>query len=252
MQEIKVRDIIIGEGIPKICVPIVAANIDEAVVAAKEIAGMNVDIVEYRADYFKEWKDHSKLRKTLESIRNVIGNKVLLFTFRTSAEGGNGNASVKEYLSLCKMVCDDRLADVIDVEAFIDEETYADAVSVAHSNGVIVVASNHDFDGTPDEDEMLRRLKYMESKDADIVKLAVMPNSARDVILLLSVTERYNRIGRKPLITMSMGGKGIISRLSGEVFGSVVTFAQAGRASAPGQIPVDDLRKILESIHNSK
>ena len=40
---------------------------------------------------------------------------------------------------------------------------------------------------------------------------------------------------------MSMGKLGVISRICGEVFGSAVTFGTAGKASAPGQLPANQL-----------
>jgi len=59
-------------------------------------------------------------------------------------------------------------------------------------------------------------------------------------------------LARQPVITMSMGGTGVISRLSGEVFGSALTFALAGQASAPGQIEVARLKEVLKVIHDSR
>ena len=51
-----------------------------------------------------------------------------------------------------------------------------------------------------------------------------------------------------PVITMSMGKQGIVSRISGSLTGSALTFATAGEASAPGQIPVEKMREILDII----
>ena len=86
---------------------------------------------------------------------------------------------------------------------------------------------------------------------ADIAKIAVMPQSAGDVLTLLSATEKASRTLSCQVISMSMKGTGLISRLSGEVFGSCLTFGAAGGASAPGQIDVGELRGILETIHRN-
>ena len=66
---------------------------------------------------------------------------------------------------------------------------------------------------------------------------------------LLYATEQMSRESDCPLITMSMGQSGIISRLSGEIFGSAVTFGTIGAASAPGQIDLDSLRMVLQLLH---
>ncbi|MGL4668727.1 MAG: type I 3-dehydroquinate dehydratase [Saezia sp.] len=41
----------------------------------------------------------------------------------------------------------------------------------------------------------------------------------------------------------------MISRLAGEVFGSAATFGAAQKASAPGQIGVQDLRQTLNILN---
>ena len=86
---------------------------------------------------------------------------------------------------------------------------------------------------------------------ADILKIAVMPQSRKDVLTLLSATEEMDRRTTKPLITMSMGPVGMISRLCGEVFGSALTFGAVGKVSAPGQIGAKDLSHVLNLIHQS-
>ena len=86
----------------------------------------------------------------------------------------------------------------------------------------------------------------------DILKIAVMPNSKQDVLTLLSATEEmYRAHAHQPLVTMSMGGQGVISRLCGEVFGSSMTFGAVGQTSAPGQIPMERLNSMLEMLHQS-
>ena len=93
-------------------------------------------------------------------------------------------------------------------------------------------------------------LKREDEAGADILKLAVMPHDYRDTARLLRVTGRMSRENtQKPLITMSMGDLGSASRFCGEIFGSAVTFATAGRMSAPGQLPIDELRTLLQTFH---
>ena len=68
---------------------------------------------------------------------------------------------------------------------------------------------------------------------------------------LLSATEEMDRRTTRPLITMSMGPLGMISRLCGEVFGSSLTFGSVGKASAPGQVGAKELANVLKLIHES-
>ena len=125
-------------------------------------------------------------------------------------------------------------------------------IDLAHSYGVKVIASNHDFDATPEKDEIVRRLRMMQDYGADIPKMAVMPKSKQDVLTLLSATlEMSEQFADRPIITMSMAGTGVVSRLAGETFGSALTFGAATKASAPGQINVNELAQVLDIIHKS-
>ena len=132
----------------------------------------------------------------------------------------------------------------------MDEKVRGPIIEKAHACGIKVIASNHDFIKTPDKDEITRRLILMDEMGADILKIAVMPKSRTDVLDLLSATEEMQRLyTEKPVVTMSMGSLGLISRLSGEVFGSAMTFGAGEKASAPGQIPAERLKMILDEIH---
>ena len=84
-----------------------------------------------------------------------------------------------------------------------------------------------------------------------MAKIAVMPHSKKDVLTLLAATAEASERLTVPVITMSMGGQGLVSRLSGEVFGSCLTFGALRSASAPGQIDAEDLKRVLEVIHQA-
>jgi 3-dehydroquinate dehydratase-1 len=75
-----------------------------------------------------------------------------------------------------------------------------------------------------------------------------MPQVPEDVLRLLTVTQRMSKILPIPVISMAMGSLGVVSRIFGGVFGSSLTFATSGRESAPGQIPLQDLRAILSRV----
>lgn len=111
--------------------------------------------------------------------------------------------------------------------------------------------SSHDFEKTPDLDTLASRLGRMREIGADIVKIAVMPQSRADVLTLLAATEQFSRTADCPVVTMSMGGLGAVSRICGETFGSALTFGSAGTASAPGQIEVSELHRCLLLLHKN-
>ena len=252
MNTVKIRDIEIGAGAPKIIVPIVGVTKEDIIEEAKTFDSIPVDVVEWRVDWFEGVFDFAKVEDVLKDLREVLGNIPLLRTFRTSKEGGEKAIEADAYAELNKKAAATGLVDLVDVEAFTGDEVVKDIIEGAHAYGVKVVASNHDFDTTPDKDDIVGRLVKMQELGADIPKIAVMPQCKKDVLTLLEATrEMAEEHADRPIITMSMAGTGLISRLCGEVFGSALTFGAVGKASAPGQMNASDLREILTLIDKS-
>ncbi len=248
-KTVEIRNLTLGEGLPKICVPIVGSNKEEILKAAQAIVRCRPDMAEWRADYLPQVCTFARTEEILKELRSILGEIPLLFTFRTAAEGGEQAIAKEAYAALYKEVIKSRFADVVDVELFLGEELVTELTAYAREGGVKVIVSNHDFSKTPPREELVRRLSAMQKLGADIAKIAVMPADKNDVLTLLEATHEASCANCGPVITMSMGGCGMVSRLLGEAFGSALTFAMAGRASAPGQIPIEELRQILEIIH---
>lgn len=252
MNPVTVRNIKIGEGIPKICVPIVGVTKEDIINEAKTFDKIPVDVVEWRVDWFEHAFDTEKVKDVLADLRAALKEIPILFTFRTSKEGGEKAIEPDAYAALNKAAAETGDVDLVDVEVFTGDEVVKDIIDAAHKCGVKVVASNHDFDKTPDKDEIVRRLCKMQELGADIPKIAVMPQNKKDVLTLLAATEEMSsEHADRPIITMSMAGTGVISRLCGESFGSALTFGAAKKASAPGQMNVDDLAQALSLLHKS-
>ncbi len=249
---VEIRGVRIGEGIPKICVPIVGVTRQEILVATNDIKNAQIDVVEWRADWFEEVFCFEKVQEVLGELRTALGNIPLLFTFRTAKEGGEKEIDAEAYIELNKRVAETGLVDLVDVEAFTGDSYVKDLVAAAHEAGVAVIGSNHDFEKTLGREAIVSRLCHMQELDVDIPKMAVMPKSKKDVLTLLAATEEMvAEHADRPVITMSMSGTGLISRLCGEVFGSALTFGTVGKASAPGQIDVESLRTVLKCIHSN-
>ena len=249
---IEVRGVRIGEGIPKIIVPIVETTRKEIIRKAESLADVRVDIVEWRADWFEEAADPAAVEEVLKGLRSALGNTPLLFTFRTLREGGEKAIDPQDYAALNISMARSGFADLIDVEIFTGDEIVREIIESAHERGVKIVGSSHDFDRTPEKEEIVGRLKKMQQMGADIPKIAVMPQNRKDVLTLLLATEEMTaEYADRPIITMSMSGTGLISRLCGEVFGSSCTFGAVGKVSAPGQMNAEDLDTVLELIHKS-
>lgn len=252
MKTVCVRNLIIGEGRPKICVPIVGRTKAEIMEQAQSCMSSEADMVEWRVDWFEQGMDCDAVQETLIALRRIIKETPLLFTFRTANEGGERKITHTQYLTLLRNVLKSKAVDLIDVEVYLNEKLSEEIIESAHVQHVKIIASNHDFTKTPAKEEMIRRLRYMQDLGADILKIAVMPKDRRDVLTLLEATEEMNRkFADRPVVTISMGGAGTISRISGELFGSAITFGAAGKASAPGQMEAKELKKVLDMIHKA-
>lgn len=249
---VRIRTLEIGSGMPKICVPVVGKTEKEILEGAERAKAAKPDLVEFRVDWYEEAADSKKVVALLEKLRKCLGELPVLFTFRSSREGGEAALSDGAYQSLNEAAIASGFVDCVDVELFSGDAVVKAVVAAAHSNHVKVIASNHDFEKTPAAEELLARLQKMEALGADIPKIAVMPQNKKDVLTLLAATEEMaTNYADRPIITMSMAGTGVISRLCGEVFGSSMTFGAAKKASAPGQMGVNDLNTVLGLLHNA-
>lgn len=251
-RSVTVKGITIGEGAPKICVPMVGETVSELVEEASFLKTVDLDVVEWRVDFFEHVEDLEKVKEALNAIRSILHNTPLIFTFRSAKEGGEKEVGTAYYFELNRVIAESGQIDIVDVELFNEEEEIRKLISSAHDSNVYVIISNHDFDKTPAKEEIVSRLRKAQELGGDLPKIAVMPRNAADVLTLLDATNTMKeQYADRPIITMSMAGKGVISRLAGEIFGSALTFGAAKKASAPGQVPVSELRNILSVINKN-
>lgn len=250
MSCVTIRGCCIGEGRPKVIIPIVEHTEASILKTAAQFSTLRADCVEWRVDCFEGAKDLSAIARCVAKLRVALKDKLLLVTFRTKAEGGNVELTHEEYLRFLHTVLDTDCADLIDIEFFTAGADLPQLIADAHTAGAAVVCSSHDFHKTPPRAELVSRMVQMQQAGADLPKLAVMPQTRTDVLELLSATaEMADRHPETPVITMSMGALGAVSRLSGEAFGSAMTFANPGHASAPGQISLDVVNDVLDALH---
>lgn len=245
MNPITVRNLTLGKGRPKICVPVVGKNEAEILASAKTALSSSGDFIEWRMDWFEGGKEPEAACEMLKKLRALFDCPILA-TFRTKAEGGEQDISPAEYTALNLALCQGELADLIDLEFFLGTQVWKPVLDTAKSHGMKVVFSNHDFEKTPPKEILVERLTLMERAGGDISKIAVMPRNEADVLALLGATLERKQAAKNPIITMSMGKLGAISRLVGQFFGSCITFGSASAASAPGQPGAEELKEILE------
>lgn len=250
MKQLQIKNLIIGDGVPKICAPIIGSNEPSIIQQAESILHTSADLIEWRIDFFEHYSDWKKIEITGKKLRQLTQNIPLLFTFRTKQEGGQSDISKQEYQTLLTQAINSHLFDLIDIELLLDLNIVKSLIALGKEQNTTIILSSHNFFSTPTKDEIISRLKQMEILGADIAKIAVMPKTKDDVITLLSATIEQTKESSIPVVTMSMGQLGIISRICGTLTGSAITFGCINHSSAPGQLNINDLSQILHTLTN--
>lgn len=234
---------------PKICVPVIEKTDNAILEAMERVRNSCADMVEWRMDFYEKIDDLNQVSHLLQKIHSIWKEGLCLATFRTKEEGGQKEISLEAYIRLYTTLCQSGCVDLIDLEYEFCHGDIENLLSIAHDHRVSVICSFHDFTRTPSLQEMQKRLEAMKQTHADLLKMAVMPVTLQDVWHLLEVTSSFHETHPDvPLITMSMGKKGILSRITGSYSGSAVTFGTMGKSSAPGQIEVHTLKKALDTL----
>ena len=272
-------------GVPAVAVSLTGPTAAHARAQARHAIDAGADVLELRVDLLEEVDAlvafteapseaatdsmvvataAAQVLECLRRMTDVIDATPLLLTCRTAAEGGRARLDDSGYGALLCSVLDElagwepgRRPSAIDVE--VQRGCLPQVSEQAHGLGIDVVASFHDFKATPVDDVLEDVLSRMASEGADLAKIAVWPTGADDVARLLGMCARAAAAPGEgtglglPVAAMSMGALGAVSRVA-PVFGSALTFAvvpdEQGetQASAPGQLPIQDVRRCLELL----
>ncbi|QNW96409.1 type I 3-dehydroquinate dehydratase [Acinetobacter seifertii] len=233
----------------KTIVPITAKTKEQALAQAQVIANTaDADLAEFRIDLLSFASDTKQVIALGHELKKILGHKPMIATIRTKNEGGQLEISDADYGKTYQAYLKNPFMDWLDVEMFRDQKVVSEIVQKAHQKKVLVVMSNHDFQKTPSQDEIEKRLLKQDQMGADVLKIAVMPKSKQDVFTLMNATLKVSQQTTKPLLTMSMGQLGTISRVATANMGGSYSFGMIGQASAPGQIDVTKLKQILQTV----
>ena len=264
----------IGGGAPAVAVSLTGPTADHVRRQARRAARAGADVLELRVDLLEEVRralgetprpKASSLRavadcvvKALTLVEAAAPGAPVLLTCRTAAEGGRAVLDDAGYAAVMRLLLDElasceprRRPAAVDIE--VRRGCLPEVAARARDLGVDVVGSFHDFEGTPADADLEEVLDRMVREGGDLAKIAVWPASAEDVARLLGVTARAAASLPVPVAAMSMGALGMISRVAA-VFGSALTFAvvpdEEGciEASAPGQLPIDEVRRCVSLL----
>jgi 3-dehydroquinate dehydratase-1 len=242
-----------GGDTPRICTPLVGRTRERLLAEVSAIVTKSPDLLEWRVDHYGAIGDTGAVISTLRELRTVAGALPIIFTCRASSAGGHripiGQTQVVE---LYEAVAETRLVQFIDFELDNDPALVQRVRQAAHAHEVRLILSYHNLSYTPAQDFMIERFLEAERLGADVAMVQVKPRDRDDVLHLLSATAAADSKVHIPLISMSVGPLGSVSRIVGGLFGSSLSFAVGSRASAPGQVPIDDLVAALDVLRRAR
>ncbi|MBM7837293.1 3-dehydroquinate dehydratase-1 [Alkalihalobacillus xiaoxiensis] len=238
---------------PMVCTPLVGKTTEELQVELQKVVLKKPDLIEWRIDFFSAIGETATVIQTGAWIKAHANGIPILFTRRSIREGGEAiELSEEAVCALYEAMMGAGDIDLIDIELSCPEELKTQLLTSAQKTGKQTILSFHHFSETPSEEAIIAKLKEAELTGGDVGKVAVMPHSVADVLTLIQATQKANELLSIPVVTMSMGEVGALSRLIGGACGSAVTFAIGSDSSAPGQIPIEELNQVLNVIDRSQ
>lgn len=249
----KIRTMNLGEGTPKICIPLTARTLDELRDDCESLQDLAPDMLEWRIDCLLGTEDFDPaetLRKGFSLIRGRFPVTPLLATVRTRSQGGAFPLKTGEYFALLRELLENGREDLIDIEYGHAVMATVRLISLAKEKNIPVLMSFHRFSGPMTEEELLTCYDSMKDLRADIVKIAVLPKTPSDVCALLSAAaQTREKYPDTPVIAIGMGKLGMITRLAGNDLGAPLTFASGREASAPGQLSAADAKSMVNILY---
>lgn len=191
-----------------------------------------VDICELRLDLLSP----SEVAKAAD-FPSMVDIPVIL-TLRRVSDGGKCTLQEKARRSLLIDTMKNGGFSYVDIE---DDVKKSDVEEAAHSLGMKVIRSYHDFDGVPAD--IFSRVHSLASR-GDVAKIAVTPHNTADVMTLFRINEELKDV---PKIIIGMGEWGVATRILYKKMGSILTFGSNGKAVAPGMISARELKLLYRA-----
>lgn len=241
-----------GGRLPAICAPLVGRTVQALATETATVAAKHPDLLEWRIDFFEALADTAQVLAAGAQVRRAAAGIPILLTRRAQREGGQPIAiGEQQVLAVYEALASARLVDSLDFEMGNTAADVQRVKAIARGHGLCLVLSFHDFQGTPSAADLRARFAQACQLGADVAKVAVMPKSMADVHRLLGATLEASQSLPIPVISMAMGALGAVSRVCGGMFGSALTFAVGAAPSAPGQMPIEDVRAALAVLQRA-
>ena len=190
------------------------------------------DFAEIRFDYLKK----ADIPIVLEDIKKSLSRCVC--TLRPRSEGGVFIGKEDERRLILRLIAEYN-PFLLDVE-FNAIQKDKKLASYLRKTKCKLLISWHDFKKTPNESQLNTKFNKM-AKFSDIVKIVTVANSVSDASRLLSL---YSIKSENETIAFCMGEQGKFSRILCLHLGSPFTYVSLGKAIAPGQFSLREIKSL--------
>lgn len=249
-KPIRAKKQTLGGTKPLVCIPLVGKTPEAILAEANNVPAIAPDIIELRIDAWDFIEDVAQSVDMIKKVCTIVGDTPIILTCRGDWEGGFKKVSDEAKFAIYAGAVKGGLVDFIDMELKYGKDKIDEVLASLKGSSTSLIISFHNFQMTPSKEELFSIMEQEIKAGAHVAKLAAMPKCEEDV---LNVMEATLAVRRKypdvPIITMSMGPLGAVTRIVGGLFGSDLTFAVGSKASAPGQIPVAELRQCFSVVH---
>lgn len=196
------------------------------------------DLAEVRFDFLKPSQVPDALGLTKKYHKRIV------CTLRPKNEGGKFSSTEKERVSILKLISEYN-PYLIDIE-FNTLKKNKELFKYVKKSKTDILVSWHDFNKTPSVENLLKRFNEMK-KFSKFVKIVTNAKKVTDASYVLSL---YAQAKGTNLVTFAMGDHGRISRILCLYLGSPFTYVSLGKAVAPGQFSLKEIKKILNKNSN--
>ena len=214
----------------KICVSVAAESVDGLRAQTEKAFALGADFIEARLDFLPP--------DQVMAGAGAVDKGRAVFTLRPKDQGGRFSGTEEERMKLLRKLAEARpmLVD-IELSTLQANDNLADYLELA---SVPTLVSWHDFVDTPTNDELAKILMEMRIY-SNYVKLVTTAKSVADSLRLMELYE--NALGLHPII-FAMGEAGVVTRVLSAMSGAPYTYAVLETAVAPGQLTLDQMKRL--------
>ena len=221
----------------KICASIASTAPEDLKKQIKRAFSYGADFVEIRFDFLML----ADMQEALEIVKGIRNRAV--FTLRSTQQKGKFTGTTEDRIfSLKQLSLSQPMLLDVELETLLDNHELGDFITEQETR---ILVSWHDFEKTPTNDKLVDVLGQMRIY-SNYVKIATAAQNVHDCLRLLDL---YDDTTELNLISFAMGELGILSRILCTIYGNApFTYAALEEAVAPGQLTVQQMRKLYDRI----